>query len=366
MLIVFFIITNSFWYWIHHFISYWIVHYTGYFIHISINKAHTYTMMINNYKTFMASFLLLTMGTDQVSSFTTTTTTTHPPSPSVVTSSSSSSSSTTTHSNSVLRSTTNGGEIEEVLPTPTSDVVQKVAVTGATGKTGKLVVEELLQRNVKVVGMVRNLTKAEEMFGKYYDENDDESQNLLEITKVDLTNEEEIQTTLEGCDAVIWCATGFADEESPATTTTSKKDATEEPSTGIIQTVKNFFFPVPVVKEEEPEPTPKQQPNLQKSIDKIGLPIIAKAMMMMSDGPTTNDGDSSSEDQDANTTTNSNSYPKVVMMSSAGVTRPSWSESKKQLLKGCADIPIVRLNPFGILDIKADSEEQLRQSGTYV
>jgi len=55
--------------------------------------------------------------------------------------------------------------------------------------------------------------------------------------------------------------------------------------------------------------------------------------------------------------------PKIVMVSSAGVTRPSWDQEKKTTLVGCADIPIVRLNPFGILDIKAASEEKLRQSG---
>ena len=57
--------------------------------------------------------------------------------------------------------------------------------------------------------------------------------------------------------------------------------------------------------------------------------------------------------------------PKVIMLSSAGVTRPSWDKEKKAEFAGCADIPIVRLNPFGILDIKADSEERLRKSGKF-
>jgi uncharacterized protein YbjT (DUF2867 family) len=46
------------------------------------------------------------------------------------------------------------------------------------------------------------------------------------------------------------------------------------------------------------------------------------------------------------------------------VTRPTWSPEKKKLLAGAADIPIVRLNPQGILDLKRQSEELLRQSGT--
>lgn len=32
-------------------------------------------------------------------------------------------------------------------------------------------------------------------------------------------------------------------------------------------------------------------------------------------------------------------------------------------MKGCAEIPIVRLNPFGILGLKEESERQLRETG---
>jgi hypothetical protein len=45
---------------------------------------------------------------------------------------------------------------------------------------------------------------------------------------------------------------------------------------------------------------------------------------------------------------------------SAGVTRPGWSEEKKRSLAGCADIPIVRLNPFKILSLKLSAEDALR------
>ena len=92
---------------------------------------------------------------------------------------------------------------EEEIIVPTSDVVQRVAVTGATGKTGKLVVDELLSRNVKVLGLVRNETKAAEIFGDYSSD--------LEIKTCNLSDSEEIGSALEGCDATIWCATGFAD-----------------------------------------------------------------------------------------------------------------------------------------------------------
>jgi uncharacterized protein YbjT (DUF2867 family) len=55
--------------------------------------------------------------------------------------------------------------------------------------------------------------------------------------------------------------------------------------------------------------------------------------------------------------------PRLVMLSSAGVTRTTWSEEKKEKLVGAADIPIIRLNPGGILDCKRRAEETLRGSG---
>lgn len=52
-----------------------------------------------------------------------------------------------------------------------------------------------------------------------------------------------------------------------------------------------------------------------------------------------------------------------VMLSSAGVTRPGWPAAKKARLPGAADIPIVRLNPGGVLGLKCAAEQLLRDSG---
>jgi hypothetical protein len=197
-----------------------------------------------------------------------------------------------------------GADAEGILPIPTREVVKKVAVAGATGRTGKLVVQELLNRNVQVLGMVRSLDRAKETFPK--------ANSDLAIVKVDLTNEKEIEQALKGCDAVIWCATGFSDAD-----------------TDIFERLKRLFGIALA---------PKQ------SIDSVGIPSVAKCMLNQVNG----------SQQDT---------PKVVMMSSAGVTRSQWDEAKKEAFRGCADIPIVRLNPFGILNIKAESEEKLRQSG---
>mmetsp|Transcript_18309 Transcript_18309/g.42164 ORF Transcript_18309/g.42164 Transcript_18309/m.42164 type:complete len:391 (-) Transcript_18309:120-1292(-) len=201
----------------------------------------------------------------------------------------------------VTRSSDDDNNDAESL-TPTRDVVQTVAVTGATGKTGKLVVDELLNRNVKVVGLIRNETKAAELFGDY-------SSDMLELNECNLADPDDISKQLAGCDAVVWCATGFSSD---------------------------------AVRDNLPtEPlTPEQ------SIDVMGVPATAKTMLQ-------NHGSKGDE----------TAFPNVVMLSSAGTTRPGWDENKKEKFKGCADIPIVRLNPFGILGLKEESETQLRETG---
>lgn len=185
----------------------------------------------------------------------------------------------------------------------TKDVVTKVAVAGATGRTGRLVVQELLDRGVEVVAMVRDMKKAEEVFEGQQDE------SSLTIQTCDLQSEKQIEDSLAGCDAAIWCATGFSDA----------------PSTSPWEKIKRIAGLAVAP---------------QTSIDAVGIPAIAKCF-----------NDKSGE------------CPQVVMLSSAGVTRPSWTDDKKARFPGSAEIPIVRLNPFGILDIKVESESTLRQSG---
>ena len=71
-------------------------------------------------------------------------------------------------------------------PLQPKDVVTKVAVAGATGRTGTLVVEELLSRGVKeVVALVRDEKTSQEAFANPADN--------LQITKCDLNNEREMK-----------------------------------------------------------------------------------------------------------------------------------------------------------------------------
>jgi len=180
-----------------------------------------------------------------------------------------------------------------------------VAVAGATGRTGRLVVDQLLKKGVSnVIALVRDFKRAEEVFT--------DPPSNLQIIKCDLDNPAEIRDAIQQADAAIWCATGFSDAES-----------------SIMTKIKRLLGIALAP---------------QKSIDAIGLPALAEGLNKM-----VSKGDGSPM------------VPKIVMCSSAGITRTVWDENKKKELEAAADIPIVRLNPFGILDIKRESEETLRQ-----
>eukprot|EP00747_Dinoflagellata_sp_TGD_P081288 gnl/TRDRNA2_/TRDRNA2_161234_c0_seq2.p1 gnl/TRDRNA2_/TRDRNA2_161234_c0~~gnl/TRDRNA2_/TRDRNA2_161234_c0_seq2.p1 ORF type:complete len:411 (+),score=72.79 gnl/TRDRNA2_/TRDRNA2_161234_c0_seq2:51-1283(+) len=58
-----------------------------------------------------------------------------------------------------------------------------------------------------------------------------------------------------------------------------------------------------------------------------------------------------------------NPVPRIVFLSSAAVTRPTWDGKTKASLIGAVKVPIARLNPRGVLDRKREAEELLRRSG---
>jgi len=196
--------------------------------------------------------------------------------------------------------------------------VKKVAVAGATGRTGRLVVEELVRRKVNVVALVRDVKKAKEMLPD--PEKSEGSTSSLSIVVCDLGSEDDVCIAVKDCDAAIWCASGFSDV----------------PEISLFEQLKNKILGITLAP--------------RRSIDSIGVPALARAFL------------NSNENSDPKDVVKKR-LPQVIMLSSAGVTRPSWDDEKKKLFPGAADIPIVRLNPFGILDIKKASEEKLRQTG---
>ena len=221
--------------------------------------------------------------------------------------SSRSSSSSRTQTTALATNTISNDENENegvILPTT-------VGVTGATGKTGRLVVEELLNRKIPVIAMVRSMEKARETFGDMKDDDDDDKKDLLTIVSCDLTSPTEIASSVERCDAVIWCATGFSDVAPPPSSTNNKISKTAI----VMKTFKRILgMAGSPSNEQEVEEQPKQ------SIDKVGIPIIADCLL-----------------KSTTTSTDSNQYPRVVMLSSAGVTRPSWDDAKKVKFAGAGE-----------------------------
>ena len=159
-----------------------------------------------------------------------------------------------------------------------------VVVAGATGRSGRLLVEELLKGETVVRALVRDRTKAAETLPSHPN---------LSLIDCDLASDTAAATTREACasaNGLVWCASGFT-------------------SDGVSLDVKCMGE----------------------------LPLALKVAGAA----------------DA----------RVVMLSSAGVTRTEWPEAKQTALVGAADIPIIRLNPGGILDRKREAEAILRRSG---
>eukprot|EP01041_Mallomonas_annulata_P012447 gene12447-26190_t len=195
---------------------------------------------------------------------------------------------------------------------------RRVVVTGATGKLGRLVVQELLSRRIgllnesvaiSVSAAVRDLDKAQSIFAKELASESDR----LNIVKCDLTSAMDISNICENADAVIWCATGFKGAENLSIW---------DKFIGLFSSKSTKDVPIDIA-----------------SLALIGESLSKKSNNLCENGP------------------------QIVMCSSAGVTRPTWSEEKKQKLVGAADIPIIRLNPLDILGTKRESEDVIRKSG---
>jgi len=193
-----------------------------------------------------------------------------------------------------------------LLPLLASSVVQqvgkRVVVFGATGRVGRLVINELLSRQnstLSVRCVVRDVSKAEKLLPT--------TNPRLEVVQGNIEKEGSLEELCRGADGAIWTATGFSD----ASSNVNK----------VLGLLKLKFSPASVIDV--------------KGLKRIGE-LLADRDGIVQGGPT------------------------LVVCSSAGVTRPTWSVAKKQRLVGAADIPIVRLNPLNILDVKRSGEEALR------
>lgn len=86
----------------------------------------------------------------------------------------------------------------------------RIAVAGATGRVGSLVITELLSRpdeTYVVRALVRDLEKAKKTLPP--------ASSRLEIVKCDLGSKSDISKACKDSDSLIWCATGFSENSSP-------------------------------------------------------------------------------------------------------------------------------------------------------
>lgn len=192
-----------------------------------------------------------------------------------------------------------------VFAAPLQRYPSRVAVAGGTGRLGTQVVRTLLeQTNASVVAMARTKESEDKLRAALGD--NDFPPSRLEVRQCDLKNAAQVEAALQDAEALIWCATGFSDS----------------PKKSVFQKLGALFNLVS---------------SKQATVDVEGMQVAASYMKRIGGV--------------------------LAMCSSAGVTRPTWSAEKKAVFVGAADIPIVRLNPFGILDVKRESEDALRQSG---
>jgi len=199
-----------------------------------------------------------------------------------------------------------------------------VAVTGATGRVGRLVVDRCLKSGHDVTAIVRNIDKANDLFSDLETTTTDvdggtNGSNGITIRQLDFADlaskttatSELVEGAFEGVDQVIWCASGFV-------------DIPDDDGDG------------------------EEKTTTKESLDVVGmthlLPSLSSPLILGADPSDT-----------------APSTPSFIMLSSAGVTRPSWDDAKKAKLVGCADIPIVRMNPGGILGKKVVAEDMLRR-----
>jgi uncharacterized protein YbjT (DUF2867 family) len=184
------------------------------------------------------------------------------------------------------------------------------------------VVKELLARPASEVGAVRALVrdggKASETLP---------ADERLEVVNVDLADVQAAEEACSGASYIIWCAQGDG-----------RAAGGVEKAKGVFGTLVRALKLRLGVKEEPTAPKePAAGAALEQPKEPTALDVAAKAAEA--------------------------SGGRLVFLSSASVTRPAWSAAKREAYEAVADIPIVRLNPFGVLDLTRLAEQRVREAG---
>ena len=179
-----------------------------------------------------------------------------------------------------------------------------MVVAGAAGNTGARVVERLLDAGFEVKAIARDGAKAREALG--------DACERVEVVEADLTkNKDAVREALAGAGSAIWCAD-------------TKSLGIKPGPLGMAA------MAVPALRGVVPNPKP--------NFDALASFLDAAKDVAKDDF-------------------------RFAMLTSAAVTRKGWHEDKQEHLDKVVDIPIVRLNPFGVLDVQREAEEVVRTSG---
>ncbi|CAM9331010.1 unnamed protein product [Choristocarpus tenellus] len=228
-------------------------------------------------------------------------------------------------------------DIMKAAPTTT------VVVTGASGRVGQLTIRRILEMYPWV--LVRAVGPSKAKVKKTISAEIVDYMDRIEVVGADLKEKAAVSKVVKGASAIVWCATGFA---------------------GNSDLIERFKFLV------------RMAFNAKNIEEIIGVRYAAEALheeTKTKPGEEEEEEDSKDSKEDSEVSEEGKvlnegnkspplapGAPRFVLLSSAAVTRPGWSTDDKYKYAEAAEVPIVKLNPSNILGIKAEGEEELRQS----
>ncbi|CAN0104293.1 unnamed protein product, partial [Ectocarpus fasciculatus] len=226
-----------------------------------------------------------------------------------------------------------------------------VVVTGATGRVGSLAVRRVLELypNVLVRAIVTDMAKGKRLLKEEIDKYGIKLEarrqqthilptELFRVVSAELGGMRSAAKVVAGASAVVFCASGFAQNLSPIERLANAVRLTINPSSvADVEGVRAVATALKATKKLVSMASKAQQENGDKAKGK---------------GKAEDDDEPEPLYPDA---------PRFVLLSSAAVTRPNWSSEDKALYPLSADVPIVKLNPLNILTVKAEGEKELRE-----
>lgn len=195
-----------------------------------------------------------------------------------------------------------------------------VLVAGATGRVGTMVCEQVLVRipNARVRAVSRNKTNANVVLDKLQRD----YPGRIELVECDLGKRRQLRAALNGVDQVVYCASAF-----------------RAPRGNILQKIGRLI-------------KLKLSQTFGRALDIRGPALCCKMLHKLEH---TAPWSLAHRDLEP-----SEQVPRIVMLSSAAVTRPTWDEDKRAQYPEASSIAIVKLNPLNVLGTKLRGENKLK------